>query len=358
MLIYSEALHAFSLRCEKYLKEILRDETPYLVSQSMFQIGGYKYPIHVVTFESKSLLGYFNHDFYHIGINKNLSYNAKSSVLKNILKHELAHYLTSILYPEHKHPHGDEFKRVCRDLNWGPDISNSQLEIMTENNQIEGEIKQEKLMGKVKKLLELSKSSNTHEAQLALLKANDLIHKHQLTHISSDQEFYFSKSALTYKRKSAKLMAIYEIVSTFFVRPILHYGKGFVNLDLVGKKDNLLFACYVVDYLDSKLESLWNQAKQESALKGRAAKNSFFLGVAHGYRNHIKGNTDLLRSNELVLSQTQAPMKLFFKQTSKTSSSSTRDQDSYQLGKKKGQSLSINRPLTNKTKKLLNWSLS
>lgn len=355
MLIYSETAFAFIDKCEQLLKKILIEETEFQVKRSRFEYRGYLYPIHLVVFEGDNKLGYFDAATYQIGLNKNLMYQAKEKVLKDILRHELAHYVTFLFYGVADiRPHGDEFQEVCRLFNWPKAVSEASLNLQFANESLEGDLKTEKIIRKVKSLLKLAESSNEHEAQLATVKANQLLLKHNLEYFNStsDETLYVHK-VIVAKRKNAKMTAIYDILKHFMVRPILSYGKKQVALEVTGSKMNIELADYVASFLDQELERLWKAQQKKHNLKGLRAKNSFFMGIAKGYdlkmqSAHREYNDSEQKALIVLSRQLDHQVKKIYRRLSSTSSQSSMCGESFSLGHEAGKNLTVNQGIKNK----------
>lgn len=347
MRVYSETIFSFIEKCEKMLKDILKNETALNVRRKRFERGGYLYPIDVVAFEGENL-GYFDPERYQIGINSALLYKAKDNVIKDILRHELAHYLTTIEFGLNLMPHGREFKLICERHGWPSEISKASMNVELANL-TEGDTKSEKTLSKVKNLLKLAESSNPHEAELATLKANQLLLKHNLKYAQtfSDEKLYV-KVLMTQKRRNAKIGAVYDILRHFMVRPVLSYGKNKVSLEATGSKTNLELADYVASFLNEELERQWNVIKAEKGLKGVKAKNSFFVGMARGYQEKVQKMEREFSSEEskslVIISQKlDRQVERIYNRLSNASTGSKTDPNSYNLGKKAGNSLTINK---------------
>ena len=356
MKIYSENILLFIRNCEKMLREIIHNETPHQLGKSRFKIGRYSYPLHVVVFTSKKNLGYFDPHTYQIGLNYALMLQAKDGVLKNILRHELAHYLCYIEHGLQLKHHGVQYQKICSSLGWDTSVSKASMDIELANDYI-GNLDSEKLITKIKALLKLAESDNIHEAQLATLKANQLLLKHNIKNLDTVDDTFFVHSLLCYKRKSAKLSAIYDVLKHFLVKPVLVYGKGQVSLEVSGKKENIELAQYVAHFLDQEMERLW----QQTSLKGLRAKNSFFLGLARGYDEKMQNLTDDLSTSEqkaliVINDKLEQQTKKYFGRLSTTSCQNSLDKSAYQNGKKAGKSLNIKPGIKNKTQtRLLSW---
>lgn len=357
MRIYSETTFSFVAKAEKLFKQIIVEETNLKLRRTRFEYSGHTYPIHLVVFSAQDKLGYFDPHTYQIGLHQSLMYSVKDHVLKNILRHELAHYICFIRGFQDQTPHGHYFQDTCKQFHWDEAISKASLDI-EKANEIEGDLASEKLMTKIKALLKLAKSDNTHEAELATLKANQLILKHNIKNLDQVDKIICVDNVLTYKQKSAKLSCIYDILKHFLVRPVFIYGQKQVSLEVSGSKENLELARYIANFLDQELENLWNKAGD---LKGKKAKNSFFLGIARGYELKNQKMTDSFSSEEKhalikIENELSSDLNKIYKRLSVSSTTRSRDANAFNQGKSVGKSLTINSAIKNKTKTLLlNW---
>jgi len=362
MLIYSQTIFVFIQKAEKYLKDIIKNETPIELRRSRFVLNNYIYPIHIVVFEGESRLAYFDPHTYQIGINRNLIYQTKEDVVKDILRHEFAHYLTYIEFGGEVLAHGAEFNSVCEKYNWPEDVSRASGDINLMNDSIEGDLKSEKVIRKIQALLKLAQSSNIHESELATLKANELLLKHNIEKLDDevagqDSPIYVHK-VIVQKRKDSKISAIYDILKHFMVKPVLNYGKGQVSLEVTGSKMNIELAEYIADFLVNELDRLWDEFRLNHGLKGLKAKNSFFHGLARGYdqkMNQVKDNfssTDTM-ALQVISNQLEQSAQAIYRRLSSSSSKSSMDSESFKHGQNAGKNLHINKGIKNKAKNLL-----
>lgn len=361
MILYSKTIQSFISRLLTYSKEILEEEVGAKFFRTRFLYNKYYYPLNFVVFEKKNLLGYFEAGTFRIGINKSLMYQAKEKVLKDIIRHELAHYLCHIHYPNAPHPHGEEFKSVCHLFNWDSDVSDAKIELMETNEQITGDLQSEALMTKVKKLLTLASSDNPHEAELATLKANQLILKHNLQFVDTSTSFedvLYTERVYSAVRNSAKMQAVYEILKQFMVYPVFNYGKDQVYLEVSGSKLNVEIAEYVSTFLERELENLWLHNKQLHGLSGKIAKNSFFQGVSVGYKqkqNEFKDAQEPLMLKQLIKIEAElfSQVREFYPRLGSITQDRQQDVKSLLKGTLAGKNLSIKTGLGGKLAKLI-----
>lgn len=337
------------------MKEILQ-KAGITVRTSRFEFNRYLYPIHIVVFEGNEW-GHFNPSYLQIALNRKLIYQAKDSVVRDILKHELAHYLTYILYKEVK-PHGPEFHSVCERFGFPKEVAAATLNLEEGNISKEGDLNSERVLEKVKKLLSLAQSSNSHEAELATMKANDLLLRHNLAFINEERiEPIYMDRLLMRKRKDTKLSAIYSILKHFIVRPVISQGKDSCCLEVSGTLTNVKLAGYVASFLDQELDYLWKEAQKTHSLSGLQAKNSFFLGVAEGFDQKMKlakMNYSVNDQKALVAVEKKLDFdtQMIYKRLSQSRSGHQTDKEAKGLGHSKGMSLSIRNAVEGKGKNL------
>ncbi|MBF0361640.1 MAG: DUF2786 domain-containing protein [Oligoflexia bacterium] len=396
MFIYSQATSLFLSKIRSYIREILTQEMSISLSgnnyfhykkvvrtyESDYQfylwqilnssngVGGgdrqstytrnFTIPYSVVCFEDKERLGFFDSKHYQIGLNKVLMYNAKTTVIKNILRHELAHFMLYLSTDFETSDHGEDFKEICRRYKWDcKEIMSAYANVQIQNDDLQGDLESERIITKVKKLFALTQSSNQHEAELATIKANQLLIKYNLKgaldsfNNSEDklkeemEEFAYVERVLSATRTSAKMRAISDILDWFLVYPVFNHGNGVVHLEVTGSKVNVELASYVAKFLDYELSSIWERVQSENPkMKGIRHKNSFMVGIAQGYKLKMLKERKLYSESDekalVVLEQNLSKkVKLVYGKLGSSRSGSTMLKDSLELGKEAGQGLNI-----------------
>ena len=342
LLIFSDTAKSFLKKWKQELVKIIECEMKLTFKRSRFLFQNHFYPVELVIFEHSKLLGFFHPAGFRIGLNKHLMYQTNDQVIKDILRHELAHLMTYILHGGDVSAHGKEFHEVCTRFNWQKQVSKATLNL----EQAQTFNHNEKLLNKIQKLLSLASSQNSYESQLATTKANELLLKHNLEDIQSDPDNQtYLVELISAPRNNAKLHAIYEILSHFYIRPVFNHTKHRVYLEAIGPKLNVELALYVAKFLDHELESQWKFSKKENPnLKGLRAKNSFFKGVAKGHIQKIQQSTNLTQNSRslIVLQQAlESHLHRAYPRLSKSYQRNLLDNKALAFGIKKGKDLNI-----------------
>lgn len=359
MLIYSETIQSFLKKINFLAKEIIKNELNYQFSGKRVLIGTTYYPLNFVCFEHLNTLGFYDPKIYQIGINKLFIQSIDEELLRNILRHEIAHFLCHVFYGDSHQVHGKEFKEVFIKYNWDCTFSKAQISLKEINMQNELE---QKLLEKVQKLLSLSESENEFEAKLATKKANDLILKYNLndSKILESEETYVLR-VCEYKKKNALHDGLYQVLAKFYVTPVFNQGRGGGYLEVVGSKVNVTIAGYACDYLTRSIESIWKSLKNsDHQLKGVVAKNTFTRAFCDSVATEL--DNELVRqtsSKELIVlkGELQVHMERVYPRLRKSYSTPTKeDPRAKALGRELGSKFKINKGLKNsKERKLLNF---
>jgi len=315
----------------------------FVVKRDRFRFGNFFYPLSIVMFEHPSKLGFFDPQFFEIGLNKELL-DHEDFLVEGILKHELAHYLTYLHYGSSIANHGKEFSSICKKYGW-EESKSATIKLPTpppSSPRI-----------KITKLLNLANSKNIHEAEQALIKARELITKHGLP-LEKEIETHQMRRIIEEKKSSEKLRSIAEILRVFGVYPVINHGLKKVYLEIFGQESCVEIAEYVGIVLYDLLDELW---KKESFLSGLSAKNSFFRGIAHAFVEKHKKNSPDAKALIPIEKALHEALPLAYPRLTKSRSHGLHDSNAYTKGRLKGDSLEITPGLNikEKTQNLLSY---
>lgn len=364
MIVYSTKIINFIKEIKFTIKDFLSKEVRLKVAGERFYDHKQRasYPIKVVIYNNKSMLGYFDPHFYELGFHECLMHSSQKQ-LHDIIRHEIAHYITFINYGDKVQSHGMEFKTFCQKMLWSEEVSKATYCLdggISASNPEESSV-----FRKIQKLMALTNSSNKNEAEQAMIKSQQLLLKHHIESKYIEEELeekLFLKRILKQKKENAKMRCIATILETFFINVIYVRTGDFTCLEILGNAVNIEIAEHVAAVLHGELDNLWNAAKQQANLKGMIAKNSFFLGLAKGYCNKINAlkreyNNDTTHALLVIEKKLLDARSMVYPKLSSIKRSANYCGKSSALGESMGKNLHIN-PAINKSSNILKELLS
>ena len=412
MYLYSVTIQAFIKRLGKEIHRIFQTEIdPILNSKShksLFIYKGKTYQYQITLFEDNVRFAYFHPQFFDLAFNKKLILAAHDRFLQDVIRHELAHFLCTIIYPSHQLPHGEEFKNICQKLGWVKSIQRASSELNSPSEVLETERSEQleapenkiarqqfiqtletdsqqnqksiELVKKVQKLLASGQSQNVYESQLAIDRANKLIREHNLSLLTGKEQSEF-RPDLVYMQRilfisklDALTQAIASIMQHFYVSVVFCRLTNGTAIEVIGTKENVEIAIYTAYFLKHEFEHLWKMEKiKNPTLSGSRDKNSFFRGIAVGYNQQILQAHDRqktpsflssdskqvtiidIENNRALRKQRAAELSLVHPRLSSFNSQARINSKAYEKGIGQGKKLDIKKGLQNgQTTLLLN----
>lgn len=151
---------------------------------------------------------------------------------------------------------------------------------------------EDKILGKIKKCLALSKSDNPHEAASALRQAQKLMEKHGVSNLDlkkSDIGEAQVKSKVSVSKMKDWELKLLALVGKAFGCKLLWYSSSSYSYDvfghytLIGLKDRVELAHYTCEVLQRKIVSARSNFVRELPNIGRRAKTLEADGFCHGW---------------------------------------------------------------------------
>jgi hypothetical protein len=217
-----------------------------------------------------------------------------------VLRHEMAHqYVDEVLGIRDETAHGPAFRRVCAER--------------AIDSRAAGHLKPNpaaaSIMRKIQGLLALAESDNENEAKAAMSMAHQLMRKHNIRVLDSDEPDRFSFVQLgTVRRRTPAHEKILAgmLGQHFFVQPIWVQAympdidsRGRV-LEVCGRPENLAIAEYVHGFLLDTCERLWRQHKRLQGISGNRDRRRFLQGVLMGFHERLSSDAGKAEETGLV----------------------------------------------------------
>jgi hypothetical protein len=219
------------------------------------------------------------------------------AVVLQVLKHEMAHQL-ACLRGRQGAPHGPAFQEACEQLGVLPEfrrpgvLEGEAVAAAAAGEELSPEGR--KCLERIEKLLALGRSSNEHEAALAIDKARTLLARHHLHCLAAGGVSRFA--SLVVELRCSRVAAYRKHICSllkdcFAVRVVLgelydassdRVGK---TIELFGSREKVAAAEYCYHFLEHRLPRLW--AAHRQGLPRGARRSSYYLGVLRGFREQL-----------------------------------------------------------------------
>ncbi len=253
-----------------------------------------------------SKLGYWRGERREICLSRQLVFHHPWDAVVEVLVHEMAHQLAEeVLGAYGESSHGPTFRHACDLLRANPKAS-GEHEPLDERIFGESSNPENKLIGRVRKLMALAQSLNQNEAEAAMAKAHQLIAKYNLKLAAQDnhREFvsiFVGAPTLRHFREEyslARLLAdfyfIYGVWAPAFVMGKRKMGRV---LEISGTVQNVRIAHYVYDFVKQFINSRWQEYNKSKGLN-RYRKTDFAVGVIEGFRHKVESRKEKKRGGD------------------------------------------------------------
>jgi hypothetical protein len=248
-------------------------------------------------------LGQWNSATRTISIDRKLVFDQPWSVVREVLKHEIAHqFVDEILKIHDQSAHGPAFEDVCR--RFGIDANATGMPAS-----LAGSDSGSPVLRRIARLLALAESPNVHEAEAAMKAAQRLMLKHNIdAGVAAAKEGYaFIHLGVPRQRVEASEHVLAGLLARhFFVEAIwvpsyqANQARGGRVLELCGTLANLEVASYVHGFLLETGERLWREHKRQHRIESDKERRRFMVGVMSGFDEKLKTGVVESRREGLV----------------------------------------------------------
>jgi hypothetical protein len=237
--------------------------------------------------DAGSRLGRWVPDVRTIEIARRLVLGHPWGVVIEVLKHEMAHqFVHEVLGKSDESAHGPAFRELCEKL--GIDAGASGVPVVAERSD-----EDERVLGRIARLLALAESANVNEAQAAMNAAQRLMLKHNLESVAAGVKrngYGFRHLGKPTGRVSEAERLLGAILGKHFFVEVIWVpvyrpldGKRGSVLEVCGTPANLEMAAYVHTFLTHTAEHLWREHKTAKKIRGDRDRRTFLAGVMVGF---------------------------------------------------------------------------
>jgi hypothetical protein len=276
------------------------------LEQLIFEFKGicwrYKVQLQTPIFEvsaAKQQLGCWLPEQRILRISQQLITTSSWDVVLMVLKHEMAHQVCSEHFGLQNAGHGEAFQKACQMLGV-PSPYNKATgdlpEVLAEPSVNEQTEEGRKVIRRVNKLLALAGSDNEHEASLAMQRATELLHRHNMTTSALAERsgcvrlvIQTGKKQLPSWRKNiGTILRDYFFVEVVFSSLYdAQRQDSYKTIVLLGRGENVPVAEHCYYFLEQQLESLWQKNRHRFQGNTRTAKNSYYVGLLQGFSQKL-----------------------------------------------------------------------
>ncbi len=308
--------------------------------------------------ESQSIWGDWNPSTRTIRLSKKLLELANWYQLTAVLKHEMAHQIVSEIL-QSTDSHGPDFQKACDMIGVPDEFRNGSVDF--QNFPLDWKQRNEPMgkVSKIQKLLSLTSSSNPHEAELALIKAQHLGSTLNLQEQSHNQRNFYYHHQL--KSKKGNISRLDKEMLHFLIQ---HYSVfGFIGqsyclqknqeektLEIMGLKENVLIADYVYQFL--------TRVMHEKSKTTKGSRISFQSGILEGFKSKLSGSVNQNEGQALVVVPLSSQLKKYagtihpnLRSRSIGRGENYQNSENFQEGFLQGQQLQIHQPLEKESKR-------
>ena len=298
-------------------------------------------------------LGCWNRLHRTISLSRQLVFEQPWSVVREVLKHEIAHqYVDEALRIHDETAHGPAFTRICRQHAF--DAAAAGLPVGGD-----GQADQRPpILRRIMRLLALADSPNLHEAAAAMNEARRLMLVHNVdasTTVSSDG-YHVRQVGPVKARRDASARILAGILSRhFFVSAIwvpsyvALEGRRGSTLELCGTSANLDVAEYVHGFLTETAQRLWRDHKRARAIRSDRDRRSFVAGVMAGFQEKLGAGERESQVEGLVRhadAEREAHLRRRYPRTRRSTVRAMLQPHAYESGREAGRRVDLHRPVT------------
>ena len=207
-------------------------------------------------------------------------------VVREVLKHEMAHQYCHEILGLTDEQHGAVFGRICAER--GIDARAAGLPAAGSAD----EAAPAAVLQRIQKLLALAESPELHEAEAAMAKATRLMREFNVEMVKLDEQRRFTTRQLgaVHARMPLFMNLLGGLLGEhFFVFAIRVSGHDVLRgeagraIEVTGTPENVEMAHYVYDFLLGLGDRLWQRAQAQRGLRGERERQRFLAGMISGF---------------------------------------------------------------------------
>jgi hypothetical protein len=217
--------------------------------------------------------------------------------VKEVLLHEMAHQVAHEGLQAASEPdHGDSFRQACRLLRANPAASGTYRPLHARLQSGEELNDHDRVVARIHKLMALAESSNPNEARAAMLKAHELIARHNVDLIARGltqgyHSIFLGAPRLRHFREAyhlAHLLQDFYFVQGMWIQAwVLEKARMGRVLEISGTRKNVRIAEYIHTAISRHIDGAWADYRRNKNLN-RYRKTDFAVGIIEGFKTTLQ----------------------------------------------------------------------
>jgi len=271
-------------------------------------------------------------------------------VVVDTLLHEMAHQVAQELMGAVDEPHhGPTWRRACEMIGIEPEVRGRLPGA--------GDGRADRTLERIRKLLALASSSNEHEAQAAMAKANTLLLQYNLELPDDGVPPGYAHRLLG--RSAAAIPLQWKLIAAileefFFVECLwvgtfaARRGREERQLEICGTEANLDFAEHVHGVLFEECDRLWKREKARRRKVARTARREYVTGLLTGFSDKLRAERSTNEERGLIWVGDPGLQQYFRQRHPRTvglRSGAVYMTGAYHSGHEAGRKLTVHRPI-------------
>ena len=242
-------------------------------------------------------LGCWSRSKREISVSREIVSSHRWDDVKEVLLHEMAHQVAHEGLQATSEPdHGNAFRHACHLLRANPAASGTYRPLHERLHQGETLNDRDRIVVRIHKLMALAESSNPNEAKAAMLKAHELISRHNVDLIAKglDRDYhsiFLGAPRLRHFREAyhlAHLLQDFYFVQGMWIQAwVLEKERMGRVLEISGTRKNVRIADYIHAAICRYIDDAWTDYRQNKGLN-RYRKTDFAVGIIEGFKDTLQ----------------------------------------------------------------------
>lgn len=233
----------------------------------------------------------------------------------SVLEHEMAHqFVDEVLRVKDEAAHGPTFTRVCAERGIDARAAGAPAPSQAADDV------DDRVLGRIRKLLALAGSENQHEAELAMKKAHELMLRHNIEQVMAPQRYEVRHLGSPHRRGNPVELEVMGLISEYFFVEVIRVpvympalGERAYAYEVMGTRENVAMAEHVHAFLLATAERLWQENRGDRRVKSGRDRRAYQCGVIRGFRDKLVGERSELADREGLVWVGDTSLDTFFR---------------------------------------------